>query len=103
MCTLTKSQCIHLVMAPLIEFREMSNSYWEGIREGKTHLKKVIYTPTYLIINFSQLVSQNKIPIWLYACIEKKGCRRDLCHQFLAGFLLGEDVLVSHIELDRHS
>ena len=66
----------------------------------------------------SQLVSQNKICTVVlcflqvfrsasYAYIGKKGRRFQLCHQFLAIFLLGQDMAMSqmslYIELDRHS
>ena len=37
-----------------LKFREVSNSFWEGIRREKTRLKKVTYLLTYL-------VSQNKM------------------------------------------
>ena len=62
------------------------------------------------------LVSQNKIcTILVVLCflqvfrssIYKKGRRFQLCHQFLAVFLLGRDTVMAqmslHIELDCHS
>ena len=102
-----------------LKFR-VSNSFWEGTRREKTCLKKFTYLHTCLL---SQLVSQNKIIMyfymWLYCVlstsflevqimhIDKKGRRFQLCHQFLAVFLLGQDMVMSqmslYIELDRHS
>ena len=43
-------------------FREVSNSFWEGTRREKTRLNLL----TYLL---SQLVSQNKICTFTCACI----------------------------------
>ena len=34
-----------------------------------------------------------------YAYIGKKGCRFQLCHQFLAVFLLGQDMVMSQMSL----
>ena len=45
-----------------LEFREVSNSFWEDTRRDKTRLKKVSYLLTYL-------VSQNKICTFTCGCI----------------------------------
>ena len=45
-----------------LEFREVSNSFWEDTRREKTRLKKVSYLLTYL-------VSQNKICTFTCGCI----------------------------------
>ena len=112
-----------------LKFRDVSNSFWEGTRREKTRLKKVTYLLTYLL---SQLVSQTKIIFYntttckstyyvllhvVVLCflqvfrssnfVGKKGRGFLLCHQFLAVFFLGQDIVESqmslYIELDRHS
>ena len=91
-----------------LKCREVSNSFWEGTRREKTCLKKVSYLLTYLSL-LTYLVSQNKC-VFLhvvvlcflqvfrssrYAYIGKKGRRFQLCHQFVAVFLLGQDMVMS--------
>ena len=39
-----------------LKFREVSNSFWEGIRREKTLLKKVTYLLTYLVSQSEQNV-----------------------------------------------
>ena len=88
-----------------VKFSEVSNNFWEGTRREKTRLKKVSYLLTYL-------VSQTKIRTFtciavLYflqvfrssnlAYIGRKGRRFQLCHQFLAAFLLGQDMVMSQM------
>ena len=92
-----------------LKFREVSNA----TRREKTCLKKVTYLLTYLVrrkyvllhvvvLCFLQVFRSSN-----FACIGKKGRRFQLCHQFLAVFLLGQDMVMSqmslYIELDRHS
>ena len=103
-----------------LKFREVSNSFWEGTRREKTHLKEVSYLLTYLLTYLlSQLVSQNKIILLhvVVLCFLQVfrssnyayiiGIKGRLCHQCLAVFFLGQDMVMSqmslYIELDRHS
>ena len=104
-----------------LKFREVSNSFWDGTRREKTRLKKVSYSLTYLLlIKLSQLEQMYRLCTFTCGCIVhstnflevqimhnyigKKGRRFQLCHQFLAIFLLSQDVVMSlYIELDRHS
>ena len=100
-----------------LKFRKVSNSFWEGTRREKTRLKKVTYLLTYLLTYLVMQSEQNMyFYMWLYCAfyklleiqiihyIGKRGHRLQLCHQFLAIFLLGQDMVMSlYIEPDRHS
>ena len=79
-----------------LKFREVSNSFWEGIYQERENPSEESYLLTYLLIH---LVSQNKVCTFTcgcimfsrspnYAYIGKKGHRLQLYHQFLAIFLL---------------
>ena len=102
-----------------LKFREVSNSFWEGTRREKTRLKKVSYLLTYLVSQSEQNRAKYVLLHVVVLCflqvfgssnheyIAKKGRRFQLCHQFWAVFLLGQDVVMAqmslYIELDRHS
>ena len=76
-----------------LKFREVSNGFCKGTR------REIKICTFNVVLCFLQVFS-------MYI-IGKKGCRFQLCHRFLAVFLLGQDMVMSqmslYIELEFHS
>ena len=91
-----------------LKFREVSNSFWEATRrERVTYSLTLLVRTKCVLIHVVVLCLLQVFRSSNYAYVGKKGRRFQLCHQFLAVFLLGQDVVMAqmslYIELDRHS
>ena len=94
-----------------LKFRVVSNSFWEGTRGKKTHLKEVSYSLTSYSVTTKCVLLHVVVLCFLqvsdFAIIGGKGCGFQLGHQFLAVFPLGPDMVMFqmslYIKLDHHS